>query len=148
MLASFLFVLNMDVCKLTGEQMGFPGVIRRRRVTSAKFNDVWQKVLDKMHGGLVPYQALVQVMCGGQLEQACHGCSEELKVSDAILLCKRMRSVEGPALLLGMFSVAVCGKMPCVYSCVQADVEETRNRRDYVRLATKSWAHCALKWIL
>ena len=93
MLASFLFVLNMDVCKLTGEQMGFPGVIRRRRVTSAKFNDVWQKVLDKMHGGLVPYQTLVQVMCGGQLEQVCHGCSEEVRVSDAILLCKRVRRV-------------------------------------------------------
>ena len=64
------------------------------------------------------------------------------------LVCKRMRGVEGPALLLGMFSVAVCGKMPCVYSCVQADVEETRNRRDYVRLATKSGAdrcdYCAV----
>ena len=79
MLASFLYVLNMDVCKLTGDQMGFPGVIRRRRVTSsAKFNDVWQKVMDKMHGGLVPYQTLVEVMCGGQLEQACHGSSEEV----------------------------------------------------------------------
>ena len=63
MLASFLFVFNMDVCRITAEQ--FPGMsedlTRRRRVTSAQFNDVWQIVLDKMLGaGLVPYLTLVR----------------------------------------------------------------------------------------
>ena len=37
------------------------------RVTSVQYINLWQKILDTMHGSLVIYKSLVEVICGGQL---------------------------------------------------------------------------------
>ena len=55
-MACFLFIFKVDDFRKTAECVGLPDLpedLQRCRVTSSLFSKVCQKVLDKMHGGLV-----------------------------------------------------------------------------------------------
>ena len=86
-LSSFLYMLRIDDWRNIAEHFAIPDMsedLMRIRVTSAQFNEVWQSILDKLHERLVPYLALVEVFCGGNVGQICYGCSEEVIVSSVI----------------------------------------------------------------
>jgi len=124
-LSSFLFMLRMEIWRNVAEHSGvildMSEDLLRRRVTSVQFNEVWQQILDKMHGGLVPYLTLVTVVCGGKLRQTCSMCLEEVQVSDVIgwdgdNYTEELRSIQCPLLHFGIITAAVCSKVLCVES--------------------------------
>jgi len=60
-----------------------PEEIQRIRMTEAHFNQVWERVLDMLSGGLVPYARLVEALCDGNPVQPCYQCGDQVTVVDA-----------------------------------------------------------------
>jgi len=132
-LASFLMLLRTDLNRNTAEHLGLSdmcGNLLEIRVTSSQFNDLLQKILDKMSCRLVPYLTLIEVLCGGKLEQTCFECSEMASVSDVFLVgggCRRIvEDDKKSVLLLGNITLILCGR--CKYDCLNCvelrDTEE------------------------
>jgi len=151
MLRSFLRMLNFDGCRNTAEQMGLPEIsedLMRTRVSSTQFNKIFQKILDKLNGGVVPFMALVEIICDGQLRQPCQGCLKEVTVSDVIVGLKRPSSDQEPTLLFGSISVSVCGQQACVQSTAHHVEEGRKLDMVYGKLAGQFGAdmcdYCAL----
>ena len=89
-------------------------------MTSSQFNDLLQKILDKMAGRLVPYLTLIEVLCAGKLEQSCFECSKEVTVVDVILLGgyrKKLEDDQRSVLLFGNITLILCGR--CKLACVE-----------------------------
>ena len=49
-------------------------------VPSAEFEKLWGKVLEALSPGLVPYISLVELICGGEIENQCLQCKNRIRV--------------------------------------------------------------------
>ena len=114
-------MIPQDQYRITTEHMGFPKISEQllKRVSSAKFNSLWQQILDTLHDKLVPYIWLVEVLCGGELRLACHGCMEEVTVLDVFMHSQLIVTEDryvGPHLMFGSVSAVYCGRQRCLES--------------------------------
>jgi len=153
MLTVFLDRSYLDNGKRNAEYLGLPDKMEdhaRIRITSAKFNYLWEKIVDKLQDRMVPFLTLVEVLCGGELSQSCYGCSEELTVG-GVSYGINMQCVDGPVLVFGLATcLSVCGKL-CLQQCrarileTEKDVEGT-----YLKIYAKYWKdrcdYCAMHY--
>ena len=125
-LAAFLKYNMTDATRNIAECVGLPalsGDMKSVRVTTATFNIKWQNILDKLQGGLKPYVAFVESLCGGKLLQKCFGCSEEVTVAD-VKVEMSGNEVEGPVLVFSNIILSLCGKTKCYKSRKYLKIEE------------------------
>ena len=80
---------------------------------------MWQRFLDKLTGGLVPFTALLEVLCGGDLCQSCYCSTEEVTVKDIYdLFMEVPAAFNGPVLLFSDgTSLSLCEKNERLDSC-------------------------------
>eukprot|EP00092_Neocalanus_flemingeri_P007355 GFUD01007942.1.p1 GENE.GFUD01007942.1~~GFUD01007942.1.p1 ORF type:complete len:485 (-),score=118.85 GFUD01007942.1:139-1593(-) len=106
------------------ETVGLPDVFDDvKRVTSAQFNNMWQQLLDSTGFWLVPYITLVEIVCGGQLEQICAACSKKITVSELLISAGDYKNTGVSSYLLGHIGAACCGHPRC-FKKVSDDARE------------------------
>ena len=108
-------------------------------MTSAMFTDIWQEVLDKLQGGMIPFLTLIEVLCGGQLSQSCYSCSKVVTVGDIVSM-DRLESVDGPVLMfgpVGSIQVSLCGKLCAQQNSAKICEEEEYMTLGYTKLFSK-----------
>jgi len=96
------------------ESSGLPqmaAAVKKTRLTSDQIVSSWKKLLEIMSGKLVPYTKLVQVLCGGQLDQVCYGCCKDITVVDVVIL--ELRDCNVPFATFGPVQVFLCGDATC-----------------------------------
>jgi len=122
LLASFLGFYSSDLMRISAEILGLPELsedLVKIRVSSDQYSGLWQRILDTLNGRLVPYIALVEVLCGGQLKQKCYECLEETIVSDVFMIgggssTLDLDCVQGPVLMFGRVTAALCDDQECL----------------------------------
>ena len=106
--------------KICSEHVGFPpasDAIMKMRVTSAQFSCLWQNIIDKMQGGMVPFLTVLEILCEGRLKQVCCRCYKEVVVSEVVL--SQVLSplypdkIEVPTLAFGTIRAILCGSQGC-----------------------------------
>jgi len=96
------------------ESSGLPqmaAAVQKTRLTSDQIVSSSQKLLEMMSGNLVPYTKLVQVLCGGQLDQICYGCCKDITVVDVVII--ELRDCKVPFATFGPVQVFLCGDVTC-----------------------------------
>jgi len=120
MLAVLLDRMLFDIVRKGAEDLGLPDKMEdhsRIRMTSAKFNDLLEKIVDKLQEKMVPFLTLVTVLCGGELSQSCYGCSEELTIGGVDYCDSWTEFMDGPVMMFGNTTcLSVCGKL-CAQQC-------------------------------
>ena len=75
-LVTFLCKMNIEVQRNITECSGLPKLSERLasvRISSTQFNDLWQKILNKVQRRLAPFLTLVKLLGGDHIEQALCG---------------------------------------------------------------------------
>jgi len=128
LLFSFLELNIVEQNRNRTEIMGLPEMsadLFKLRLPSAQFHSVWQQILDTLHGRLVPYITLVEVMCGGNLRQACYGCLKEVTVMDVIVPDLIFIRNLCPVLVFGNVRAVLCEGPMCA-----EEIKEELNAHD------------------
>jgi len=117
LLLNFLFLLNSELMRKDAESAGVPEtseVVKKMKVTSAQFIDIWRKVLASLAYKLVPFTDLLKIFCGGQLKQKCFGCSKRIKVNEMLIFSSSsLYSKQAPYHFHSHFSANLCGNPNC-----------------------------------
>ena len=93
-----------------------PEEIQRIRMTQGYLDQVWERVLDLLSEGLVPFTMLVEALCGGDPVKHCYQCGDQVIVVD-VAVCSKAQNYPNlvPALVLDMgFVYSLCGKPRCL----------------------------------
>merc|ERR1712240_514718 len=86
----------------------------------AKFLKLWENVLNRLNGGLVPFTILLEVLCDGNHDQQCYECGVQVRVERVALIS----NLSVHPLLFGIsvliigqgFYFSICGKGTCLHS--------------------------------
>jgi len=122
-LAAFLQESILSSGRFVADCIGVPELpeeMQSIRMTQAHLNQVWERVLDMLSAGLVPFTRLVVALCDGDPVKLCFQCGEQVTVVDVVasLLCSsQARNYPNlvPALMLDMgFFYSLCGKPSCL----------------------------------
>lgn len=85
LLARFLQESLFSPGRFVADCLGVPELpeeMRRIRMTQEYFNQVWERLLDMLGVGLVPFNRLVLAVCGGDPAQLCYQCGDEVNLVD------------------------------------------------------------------
>ena len=79
-------------------------------VSQVKFLAVTDQVLDALATQIIPYQEVLKVICGGNINQTCHFCEKEIVIADVNV------AAGGPAVIFYLYSMGLytCGTGDCI----------------------------------
>eukprot|EP00092_Neocalanus_flemingeri_P005786 GFUD01006228.1.p1 GENE.GFUD01006228.1~~GFUD01006228.1.p1 ORF type:complete len:477 (-),score=143.81 GFUD01006228.1:96-1526(-) len=136
LLLTFLVQFNIEPKRKEAECVGLPELskaLQERRLSSVQFNKVWSEVLDTMPDKLVPYTALVKIVCGGQMNQTCAGCSKDIEVAE---LQHRIPTDISPSFYrFNYISASFCGNSKCHEKVAE---EESDLVKIYFKISVRS----------
>ena len=113
-------------------------------VSQVKFLAVTDQVLDALATQVIPYQEVLKVICGGNINQTCHFCEKEIVIAHVNVVAG------GPAVIFRLFSMGLytCGTGDCIdkgcalekkgkqleYAVMSTIAERMDNRCDFCSL--------------
>ena len=113
-------------------------------VSQVKFLAVTDQVLDALATQVIPYQEVLKVICGGNINQTCHFCEKEIVIAHVNVVAG------GPAVIFRLFSMGLytCGTGDCIdkgcalgkkgkqleYAVLSTIAERMDNRCDFCSL--------------
>jgi len=103
---------------LGGSSNGLSDEIVKIRMTHAKFNKLWNNLLDKLNEGLVPLTTLVETLCEGNTVRQCYECRVKVVVQNVSVSYSSYAHFPGfPVFVLGAgLSFSLCGMPGCFES--------------------------------
>ena len=107
-----------------------PNEIEQIRMPHLKFLELWENLLDKMNGGLVPMTTLVDVLCEGNPVRQCHECGVKVTVQAVVVIHGRYHYYPGiPVLMFGTgLAFSLCGDYCCFQKFVRGPFPGARRQ--------------------